>query len=166
MFDDMEEEGRARLAASYDGPVRIERMVEMRYGEQIFEIAVPLAGIDWSVPDPLPQFHARHEALYTYALRNQDAVLVNARTAVIGVLPDLPQEPALAPHAPAWPVGERRIHIAGWCKVPVYAMDLLAPGQAVAGPAIVESAMTTVLLRPGNTATATAQGWLDIEVGG
>ncbi len=170
MFDDMEAEGRARLSASYDGPVRIERTVEMRYGEQIFEIAVPLADIDWSVADPLPQiverFHARHEALYTYALRSQDAVLVNARTAVIGVLPDLPQEPALAPRAPAAPVGERRIHIGGWLDVPVYALDRLAPGQAVAGPAIVESAMTTVLLRPGNTATATAQGWLDIMVAG
>jgi hypothetical protein len=28
----------------------------------------------------------------------------------------------------------------------------------------VESAMTTVLLRPGNHATITPHGWLDIEV--
>jgi len=34
----------------------------------------------------------------------------------------------------------------------------------VAGPAIVESATTTVLLRPGDRATVTPQGWLDIAV--
>ena len=39
------------------------------------------------------RFHNRHEELYTYALREQDAVLVNARAAVIGVLPGVPQEP-------------------------------------------------------------------------
>ncbi len=168
MFEDMEAEGRARLAASYDGPVRTERTVEMRYGEQIFEIAVPLGGVDWSVADPLPQiverFHARHEELYTYALRNQEAVLVNARAVVIGVLPDLPREPDIAARVPGVPVGERRIHIGGWVSAPVYRLDDLAPGQAIAGPAVVESAMTTVLLRPGNTARVTAQGWLDIAI--
>ncbi len=168
MFEAMEAEGRARLAASFDGPVRCERSVEMRYGEQIFEIAVPLGGIDWSVADPLPQiverFHARHEALYTYALRSQEAVLVNARCAVVGILPDLPQEPALVPRDPAAPAGERRIHIGEWMTVPVYALDLLAPGKAIQGPAIVESAMTTVLLRPGNRAAVTARGWLDLNI--
>ena len=34
--------------------------------------------------------------------------------------------------------------------VPAYAFDHLAPGQEIDGPAIVESAMTTVLLRPGD----------------
>ena len=71
----------------------------MRYGEQVFEIAVPLDDVDWTVPDPLPQiverFHRRHEELYTYALPDQETVLVNARVAVAGMLPDLPQEPRL-----------------------------------------------------------------------
>jgi N-methylhydantoinase A len=40
----------------------------------------------------------------------------------------------------------------------------LAPGQSIAGPAIVESAMTTVLLRPGDQARTTPHGWLDIAV--
>ena len=97
LFAEMEQEGLARLRASFDGPVRVQRSVEMRYGEQIFEITVPLDGIDWDADDPLPQiverFHDRHEELYTYALREQGAVLVNARAAVIGVLPGVPQEP-------------------------------------------------------------------------
>jgi len=49
-------------------------------------------------------------------------------------------------------------------SAPVYPFDKLAPAQTIAGPAIVESATTTVLLRPGDRATVTPQGWLDIAV--
>ena len=74
LFAEMEQEGLARLRASFDGPVRVQRSVEMRYGEQIFEITVPLDGIDWDADDPLPQiverFHNRHEeALHLRAAR-------------------------------------------------------------------------------------------------
>ncbi len=169
LFAEMEQEGLARLRASFDGPVRVQRSVEMRYGEQIFEITVPLDGIDWEVDDPLPQiverFHNRHEELYTYALREQSAVLVNARAAVIGVLPGVPQEPVRPAQADAAPRGERRVWLRKWASVPVFEFDDLAPGQAIAGPAIVELAMTTVLLRPANRAMVTPHGWLDIAVG-
>ncbi|MEJ0019398.1 MAG: hydantoinase/oxoprolinase family protein [Acetobacteraceae bacterium] len=169
LFAEMEQEGLARLRASFDGPVRVQRSVEMRYGEQIFEITVPLDGIDWEVDDPLPaivaRFHDRHEELYTYALREQGAVLVNARAAVIGVLPGVPQEPVRAGRPATAPRGERRVWLRGWTAVPVHEFDDLAPGQAVAGPAIVESAMTTVLLRPADRASVTPHGWLDIAVG-
>jgi len=168
LFADMEAEGLARLRASYDGPVKLHRSVEMRYGEQVFEIGVDLDGVDWSVADPLPQiverFHRRHEELYTYALRDQEAVLVNARAAVIGVLPSLPLEPEKPAGPAARPRSQRRIYLGGWITVPVYDFDVLGPAQSIAGPAIVESAMTTVLLRPGNAATVTPHGWLDISV--
>ena len=169
LFAEMEQEGLARLRASFDGPVRVQRSVEMRYGEQIFEITVPLDGIDWNADDPLPQFverfHNRHEELYTYALREQDAVLVNARAAVIGVLPGVPDEPTLPESPAAEPRDERRIWLRDWITVPVFDLEALAPGQSIEGPAIVESAMTTVLLRPGNRASVTPHGWLDIAVG-
>jgi len=168
LFAEMAAEATRRLRASFDGEVRLQRSVDMRYGEQIFEINVPLDGVDWDVADPLPQiverFHDRHEALYTYALRGQDAVLVNARVAAIGVLPGLPQEPSLPAGRPAAPSGERRIHLGAWMSVPVYEFEGLAPGQAIAGPAVIESAMTTVLLREGDRAATTPHGWLDIAV--
>lgn len=168
LFTEMEDEGRARLRGTFDGPVRTQRSVEMRYGEQIFEISVNLDGMDWNVADPLPEiverFHQRHEELYTYALRDQDSVLVNARVAVIGVLPDLPREPERPAGAPAPAARERRVYLDRWVNVPVYDFDTITPGQRIAGPAIIESAMTTVLLRAENTATVTAHGWLDIAV--
>src|SRR5438874_9518367 len=168
LFEEMEAEGLARLRASFDGPTRTARAVDMRYGEQVFEITVPLDEVDWSAADLLPQiielFHSRHEALYTYAMPDQESVLVNARVAVSGILEDLPQEPDLPPAAPAPPGGERRIYLEDWVTAPVYRFDALAPAQLVAGPAIIESATTTVLLRPDDAARVTAQGWLDIAV--
>jgi N-methylhydantoinase A len=141
----------------------------MRYGEQVFEINVPLDGVDWK-DKPLAQiverFHRRHEELYTYAQRDQEAVLVNLRVAVVGVLPGLPQEPALPAAAPSPPSGERRIYLDEFLTAPIYAFDRLAPGQAIDGPAIVESAMTTILLRPGERAVTTPLGWLDIALAG
>jgi N-methylhydantoinase A len=168
LFEDLEAEGMRRLRASFDGPARAARTAEMRYGEQVFEIAVPLDDVDWTLVDPLPQiverFHRRHEALYTYAMPDQESVLVNARVTVSGILEDLPREPQLPATAPVPAERERRIFIDEWLPAPVFRFDALVPGQLVAGPAIVESAMTTVLLRPGDRALVTPQGWLDIAV--
>jgi N-methylhydantoinase A len=168
LFDDMEAEGMQRLRASFEGPAQAARSVDMRYGEQVFEITVPLDDVNWSVADPLPQiverFHRRHEALYTYSMPDQESVLVNARVAVSGILEELPREPSLPPAPPCPPGGERRIYLDEWVTAPVYPFDTLAPAQTVAGPGIIESAMTTVLLRPGDTARVTPQGWLDITV--
>jgi len=75
-------EGRARLAAAvFEGTVAVQRSADMRYGEQIFEVGVDLDGIDWDAPDLAQRiaaaFHRRHEELFTYALPDQEAVLVN-----------------------------------------------------------------------------------------
>jgi N-methylhydantoinase A len=168
LFDEMEAEGSARLRASFDGPARAARSVDMRYGEQVFEITVGLDGVDWATADPLPEiverFHRRHEELYTYCLPDQETVLVNARVAVAGILAALPQEPALPAAPPTTPRAERRIYLDDWAAAPLYDFDALAPAQVIAGPAVVESAMTTVLLRPGERAIVTPLGWLDIAI--
>jgi N-methylhydantoinase A len=140
----------------------------MRYGEQVFEVTVSLEGLDLEVPDPLKEiverFHARHEELYTYSLRDQEVVLVNARVTAVGVLPALPEEPRLAGRPAAAPRGRRRVYLDAWRDAPVFELDALGPGQVVAGPAVLEAATTTALLRPGDRATVTALGWLDVQV--
>ena len=163
-FAAMEAEGRARLSW-FDGAVAIRRAADMRYGEQVFEISVDLDTVDWnSAPAIEEAFHQTHERLYTYALRDQDVVLVNARAAVIGRLSPAPHaasdRTAVASEAKA----RRRVHLGSWTEVPVHDFAALAPDQHLTGPAIVESDTTTVLLRPGDLARFDARGWLDVAV--
>jgi len=167
LFAEMESEGRQRLGTSFAGRVDVRRSVDMRYGEQTFEIQVPLDGVDVEAKDLMEQvverFHKRHEELYTYSAPGQDVVLVNVRAAVIGRLPALPAEQSRRVSAPAAP-RSRRVYLERWMEVPVYAMDGLAEGQEVKGPAIFESATTTVLIRARERAVVTAEGWLDIRL--
>jgi N-methylhydantoinase A len=168
LYRDMEAEGRDRLASWFDGAIHSIRSADMRYGEQIFEIDVPLDQIDFAAPDLLAQikaaFERRHEALYTYSLADQDPVLINARVATIGALPALPEEPLLAAGDDTPAMGRRRIYLGQWLEAPVYDFDRLSAGQVIAGPALVVSETTNVLLRPGDRATTTPHGWLDIQI--
>jgi N-methylhydantoinase A len=169
LYADMEAYGRARLATAFSGPVSVRRAADMRYGEQIFEITVPLDGIDVSAPDLIERvterFHHRHEELYTYSAPDQEVVLVNVRLAVVGELPMLPAEPIIEASKSVPPQSSRRVYLGTWLDVPVYQLDSLLPGDEVKGPAIFESATTTVLLRHGDRALVTPHGWLDMQLG-
>ncbi len=168
LYSEMEAAGRRQLAGWFDGPIESRRSADMRYGEQIFEIDVDLDAIDFEAPGLLDEikaaFERRHETLYTYSLKEQDPVLVNARVTTVGVLPELPQEPEVAEGAPSGPAASRRVYLGDWLEIPVYDFAVLAAGQVIEGPAIVESETTTALLRPGDRATVTAHRWLDVSV--
>jgi N-methylhydantoinase A/oxoprolinase/acetone carboxylase beta subunit len=56
------------------------------------------------------------------------------------------------------------VYLERWLEIPVYDMDGLQQGQEVKGPAIFESATTTVLIRARERAVVTAEGWLDIRL--
>jgi N-methylhydantoinase A len=164
-FAEMEAEGRQRLGW-FDGEVGITRSADMRYGEQVFEIPVPLDGLDWGsenlAQDIEAAFHRAHAELYTYALPDQDVVLVNARASVIGRL--APPPPVSTEAVPA-AERHRRVYLGGWMDVKVHDFAGLAGGQEIIGPAIVESDDTTVLLRPGDRGRYDGRGWLELQVG-
>jgi N-methylhydantoinase A len=166
-FEALEQEGRERLAW-FDGEVTLLRSADMRYGEQVFEIAVPLDDVDWKAPALAAvlaeRFHGMHERLYTYALRDQEVVLVNARLSVIGRLPQVEVAAAETLAVNAEPKAIRQVYLRGWEAVPVFDFLGLAADQNVRGPAIVESDTTTVLLRAGNLARFDRRGWLDVLI--
>ena len=174
LFDELEAAARARMAAwmplDPESKPAIRRSADMRYGEQVFEVAVPLDAVEWTSPG-LPArlaeaFHARHETLFTYALPGEEVVLVTARLAAIGRLPARPA-PDLPARAPSTPMTTRRAWVEGaWHDLAVWAFAELAPDQPLRGPVIVESDTTTVLLLPGDTARLDARGWLEITLPG
>jgi N-methylhydantoinase A len=167
LFASLEREGRRRLGR-FEGAVDVRRALDMRYGEQIFEIAVPLDGVDLARADLLDEvarrFHARHEELYAYSAPGQEVVIVNARVAVVGRLPVLPADEAVAAGRPLAPPARRRVWLGGRTDMPVYRLDGLPAGHHVKGPALFESATTTVLLGEDEHAEVTARGWLDITL--
>ncbi len=170
LFATLEREGKKRLGR-FDGPVRIRRALDMRYGEQIFEIAVGLDGVDLGASGLLDEiaarFHRRHEELYAYSAPGQEVVVVNVRVAVIGELVTdvAATAPAGAAASSRATPRQRRIYLGEWINVPVHPLDALTPGEEMKGPVLFESATTTVLVREGEHVRVTPHGWLDIRLG-
>jgi N-methylhydantoinase A len=169
IFVELETRAVERLRGWFDGPIAIERSAEMRHGEQIFEIDVPLSDVDLNSPALIAEiedrFHLRHEELYTYAARDQEVVFVNARVAAIGkVSATESREEGVMAATPCTPRSRRKAFFAGWREVSVYALDDLRPGHALEGPAIIEAETTTVVINAGDGLVVNGRGWLDIRV--
>jgi N-methylhydantoinase A len=170
LFDQLEHQAAGQMGSWFGGAVSIERSAEMRYGEQIFEIDVALTDLDWNSADLVEQieqrFHRRHEELYTYASPDQEVVFVNARVAAIGQVASRSEhvKPESAP-TQCVPRGTRQAFFGKWCKVPVYSLDSLRPGQSFEGAAIIEAETTTIVVNARDRVTVNALGWLDIKLG-
>ncbi len=167
LFAQLERQAAGQLRGWFNGPIRIERSAEMRYGEQIFEIDVALNDLDWDaaslVDDIEERFHRRHEELYTYASRGQEVVFVNARVAAVGEVSQRGESAKEAPQASACsPQGKRQAFFGAWREIPVYSFDALQPGHSLTGPAIIKAETTTMLVDTGDRVTVNALGWLDI----
>ena len=169
LFAGLERQAAGRLRSWFNGPITIQRSAEMRYGEQVFEIDVPLNDLDLDAADLVDRiehrFHRRHEELYTYASPGQEVVFVNARVAAVGAVSQRGEAtPAMASAAPCTARGSRQVWFGGWREVPVYALDDLRSGHSLMGPAIIEAETTTVLVDTGDRVTVNALGWLDISL--
>jgi N-methylhydantoinase A len=169
LFARLEAQAAGRLRSWFDGSVEIERSAEMRYGAQVYEIDVPLDGLDWQTATLTEEierrFHDRHEELYTYASRDQEVVFVNARVAAIGkVAPSEQARRSVTSRTACAPRTKRKAFFGAWCEVPLYALEALEPGHAIDGPAIVEAETTTVVINSGDRLAVNEFGWLDILV--
>jgi len=144
--------------------------LDMRYVGQNFELAVELG-----TADPLPDlatlkslFLAAHERSYGFANPTDPIEIVNYRLSARGRL-RRPEAPRHAPAAGAPAPLERRpvwFDAAGAADTPVYDRGTLAPGHALAGPAVIEQLDATTLLYPGDRLTVDAALNLLIETRG
>lgn len=170
IFADLEEQATERLRGWFDGPIYIERSAEMRYGEQVFEVDVPLTDVDLTartlIVDVEERFHRRHEELYTYASRDREVVFVNARVAAIGPVfrRERSDRPMPATELAGPPIGRRQAYFGAWREVPVYALESLLPSHVLDGPAIIQAETTTIVINSGDRASVNALGWVDIEL--
>ena len=167
----MESEGREKLLAQGVSESNIEVSVsaDMRYLDQIYEVNVAFPNLDQEPAAFLEQwaanFHDRYQELYSYSQSEQEIRLVTLRASVVGRLPKLnplPLEPGNT--GPSQEKSRRNIYLGGWVEAPVYEIGDLSPGSSVAGPAILESDFTTVLVEVGDSATIDPYGGIELHV--
>jgi N-methylhydantoinase A len=165
-FAALEAEGTALLARARVAPDRrrLERAVDARYPRQSYEltIAVPDGPLDRAALEEVAQaFHERHQRTYGHAHRDEPVELVSLRLAAIGSVPRLRLrapfgEPRRAPKS------RRAAYFAdgGLCSAAVWDRAHLVPAMSIAGPAIIESLDSTVLVPPRWHADTDADGFL------
>ncbi|MCA1665464.1 MAG: hydantoinase/oxoprolinase family protein, partial [Myxococcales bacterium] len=143
---------------------RFERTATLRYRGQSFELALPLKRADGSaVEDLVAEFHAAHRARYGYAL-DRDVELATLRLRAVGTVAPLPppieaRDAGPVEIARAALVIERKTHDA-----PQLLRRRLAPGVAVAGPALIAEYSSTTLLPPDARAEVLPSGALLVSM--
>lgn len=130
--------------------VRVDRMLDLRYVGQGYELTVPAAG------DFLAAFHRTHERRYGYADRSWRVELVNVRSRFIGHTPALPIRPRreIRRSAASAAIGRRKSIFPGQgslrpVTITLYDRALLLPGHRLAGPATVFEYSATTVIPPG-----------------
>lgn len=143
--------------------------IDLRYAGQNFELAIPFDGapFDTAALQGLRlDFEAAHDAAYGFALPDEPVESVALRVKLTGRL-DHPPLPRLDARPDGAPEGEREVCFGpgDWRATPVFRRDTLAPGQQIAGPAIIEQMDSTTIVFPGDNARVDAYGNLIIDLG-
>ncbi|MBI3785087.1 MAG: hydantoinase/oxoprolinase family protein [Deltaproteobacteria bacterium] len=168
----MEEAARAVLMARHGRRSRTEirRFANLCYPGQTFDIAVPIEsrGTLLSSNDltaTAERFHALHEALHTYAARDEQPILRSLRLTAVGVT-DKPELPRIAGGKPrSARKGTRKAYFDGrFVATPIVDGPRLRAGQRIKGPAIIEEPFTTIVLHPGHIATLDRLGNYRIDL--
>jgi N-methylhydantoinase A len=137
-------EAQARTSFQQEGVTpSLTRAADLRYEGQGFELRV-----DWGA-DVIAQFHALHERSYGYADRGRHVEVVTLRVQAVARTPRPRQVAARLRRGNGGQaqIGPHRIFAEGrWRSAALYDRARLAPGDRIAGPAvIVELSATTWL---------------------
>jgi N-methylhydantoinase A len=151
-------EGQLRRALARDGVARphLERLLDVRYAGQSYEVSVPYAA-GWR-----HDFHASHRRLFGHAAPDRPLEVVTLRVRARGDRLHLP--PDRPSHAAALRAVRRRVYFDGraW-SASVHRREELAAGRRLRGPAVICEYSATTLVPPGWGLTVDAVGGLVLE---
>jgi N-methylhydantoinase A len=169
IFGELEKQGAAEFAAvGLNGVVErsMDRSVDLRYRGQGYELNVRY---DPQAPErSMKAFHQLHRQRYGFADEARPVETVNVRVRIVS--PGQPYEPErralIAGDGRAALSAERSVWFeGGWRATRFYKRELLRPGDAIAGPAMITEYTAATLLPPGATAHVDGLGNLVIDVG-
>ena len=176
-FDALRAAGRDRIAEEglSEDAADFQFAADLRYRGQEHTIPVPLAGPDdlgGGGSDALrATFDRLHDRRYGHAAPDESIQIVNLRLILRAAVSDTSSDWMTATYVPedARP-DETRDVIFEDSTAPVASRIVwrpgLAPGTVIDGPAVIEEPNSTVLIYPGDVATVTEHGHLDIAVAG
>ena len=178
ILEALEEKANAQMDADKIGKSRrrFQFSLDMRHKGQINEVEVMLPErrlkrAFWD--DLFERFYKRYEQLYGggSSYRGAKLEIVTMRLRATAATPRPKLSPARGQSAkidPAASRGKRKIYWADLKKsvpTPIWDGALLAPGNRIKGPTVVETAYTTVVVHPGRTLRVDAYGNFEISFG-
>jgi len=146
------------------GQRAIVRSIDIRYRKQVHELTIPLTlsgpVTEASVRSILQDFHQAYEKLYgagsSMSAATVEIVTIRLDAVARMTFEYLPRKSKLGDSSPeAAFLGEREVWwkaAGGFHKTPTYQLERLQPGNALTGPAVIESYGTTIPLHPGQHA--------------
>ncbi|WJR77439.1 hydantoinase/oxoprolinase family protein [Bradyrhizobium sp. NP1] len=145
--------------------------VETRYRGQVWQLTLPLQGNRIpnaaSLADTVEAFHKLHEKRFFVRSQNDPVEFVEWSVDAIGRLPKraIERKNDVIPQPQNETIKLRKAYapeLGGEVDFRVYGVDHLLPGVQVEGPAILDQALTSIVLYPGNKATVTESGAVSI----
>jgi N-methylhydantoinase A len=146
----------------------IQFKTEARYAEQVWDIEAPVAGgrvgTEADLADLVATFHRLHEEIFAVSDPDSPIEFVGW-TAAVSARIRQESAPRLDEEATGRGDHFRSAYFPGHGSVEtaVRCFELLPVGEAVAGPAILESSFTTVVVDPGAVAVRRQSGSLSID---
>jgi len=167
VFAALEQRGDAMLDRARIAPEqrRFERSFDARYERQSYELAVPVPPrvLDRAALGEIAEaFHVRHRDTYGHDNRAEPVQLVSARVTAIGILPPLAIRRKPAPAGSDALKGRRGVWFrdTGEASARVYQRARMPAGVVCAGPAVIESVESTILVPSGWQAVMDDNGFV------
>ena len=170
----LESAGRTCLLEEGVAPenIRFEYFTEARYPFQVWGLEFPLRGLPITaeaLPQVIEDFESLHEERYGAREPGQYVEFTHWRVAAEGIMPRVvvTEQPYTREDASAALKGERRAYfkeMGGFGDTRFYDGGMLAPGNKIEGPAIVEEPGTTIVIPPKWKVTVTSRGDYLMEV--
>lgn len=167
----MEQHARAWLDGSTTPETQsIERLLDLRYENQGSELLVPFAAggtLAEAIERTILSFEETYNVRYRYSLPGTPVEAVRARILANGRLPYAPPIAIERASSDDGLDGSRSVYFegAGWVDCPVLIRERLVSGRGIAGPAVIQSYDSTVVLTPGTEATIASNGSIIIACG-